>query len=194
MMKCAGKQEFDIILTEAVNRFSRRVVHSLQSWELLSFSNLKLHTVGTVALQQGPGKLRPVPRRRSHRRFNQRRLDPPAGRTHGSGRRGSRRHLRPARPHPRPSQGLTHGPEGTFRLDQAAHADRARRRTRPWRAIKFRAAFMPAALAAAVVALAAEIGRHNYRPWQCCRSRKAERKEVSPHSDPFKLRRHTAFG
>jgi hypothetical protein len=53
---------------------------------------------------------------------------------------------------------------------------------------------MPAALAAAVVALAAEIGRHNYRPWQCCRSRKAERKEVSPHSDPFKLRCHTAFG
>ncbi len=45
MMACAKKQEFDVILTEAVNRFSRRVVHSLQSWELLSFSNVKLHTV-----------------------------------------------------------------------------------------------------------------------------------------------------
>ncbi len=45
MMTCAKKQEFHVILTEAVNRFSRRVVHSLQSWELLLSSNVSLHTV-----------------------------------------------------------------------------------------------------------------------------------------------------
>ena len=41
----AGKNAFDVVIVEAVNRFSRRVVDSLQQWELQTFSGVKLVSV-----------------------------------------------------------------------------------------------------------------------------------------------------
>ncbi len=41
----ASNDVFDVVIVEAVNRFSRRVVDSLQNWELLTFSGVKLVSV-----------------------------------------------------------------------------------------------------------------------------------------------------
>ena len=45
MRKDAAEKVFDVVAVEAVNRFSRRVVDSLQNWELLTFSGVRLFSV-----------------------------------------------------------------------------------------------------------------------------------------------------
>ena len=45
MRRDAAEKAFDVVIVEAVNRFSRRVVDSLQVWELFSFSDVRLFSV-----------------------------------------------------------------------------------------------------------------------------------------------------
>ena len=45
MMAGVRRKAFDVVVVEAVNRLSRRVVDSLQSWDLLTFSGVKLFSV-----------------------------------------------------------------------------------------------------------------------------------------------------
>ena len=45
MRQEAAEKVFDVVIVEAVNRFSRRVVDSLLNWELLTFSSVRLVSV-----------------------------------------------------------------------------------------------------------------------------------------------------